>query len=218
MAVSNSRDFNIDVAEAIEEAYERCGGEGKTGYSLRSARRSLNIMLAEWANRGINLFTVEQVTTTLTAGTSNYTLGIDTIDILEMVIRRSGVDTSMDRISRSAYLNLPNKETTGKPSQFFVDRQVNPVLYLWQTTENSTDQIVYYRLVRIDDADSYTNDFDVPFRFYPCLVAGLAYYLSIKVAPDRVGALKAIYDEEFTRAASEDRDRTSLQLVPRVLS
>mgnify|MGYP003134708754 CR=1 FL=1 len=218
MAVSNSRDFNIDVAEAIEEAYERCGGEGKTGYSLRSARRSLNIMLAEWANRGINLFTVEQVTTTLTAGTSNYTLGIDTIDILEMVIRRSGVDTSMDRISRSAYLNLPNKETTGKPSQFFVDRQVNPVLYLWQTPENSTDQIVYYRLVRIDDADSYTNDFDVPFRFYPCLVAGLAYYLSIKVAPDRVGALKAIYDEEFTRAASEDRDRTSLQLVPRVLS
>lgn len=218
MAVSNSRDFNIDVAEAIEEAYERCGGEGKTGYSLRSARRSLNIMLAEWANRGINLFTVEQVTTTLTAGTSNYTLGIDTIDILEMVIRRSGVDTSMDRISRSAYLNLPNKETTGKPSQFFVDRQVNPVLYLWQTPENSTDQIIYYRLVRIDDADSYTNDFDVPFRFYPCLVAGLAYYLSIKVAPDRVGALKAIYDEEFTRAASEDRDRTSLQLVPRVLS
>ena len=218
MAVSNSRDFNIDVVEAIEEAYERCGGEGKTGYSLRSARRSLNIVLAEWANRGINLFTVEQVTTTLTSGTSNYTLGIDTIDILEMVIRRSGVDTSMDRISRSAYLNLPNKETTGKPSQFFVDRQVNPVLYLWQTPENSTDQIVYYRLVRIDDADSYTNDFDVPFRFYPCLVSGLAYYLSIKVAPDRVGALKAIYDEEFTRAASEDRDRTSLQLVPRVLS
>jgi hypothetical protein len=218
MAVSNSRDFNIDVVEAIEEAYERCGGEGKTGYSLRSARRSLNIMLAEWANRGINLFTVEQVTTTLTSGTSNYTLGIDTIDILEMVIRRSGVDTSMDRISRSAYLNLPNKETTGKPSQFFVDRQVNPILYLWQTPENSTDQIIYYRLVRIDDADDYTNDFDVPFRFYPCLVSGLAYYLSIKVAPDRVGALKAIYDEEFTRAASEDRDRTSLQLVPRVLS
>ncbi len=218
MAVSDSRNFNIDVVEAIEEAYERCGGEGKTGYSLRSARRSLNIMLAEWANRGINLFTVEQVTTTLTAGTANYTLGIDTIDILEMVIRRSGSDTSVDRISRSAYLNLPNKTSTGKPSQFFVDRQVNPVLYLWQTPENSTDQIIYYRLVRIDDADTYTNDFDVPFRFYPCLVAGLAYYLSIKVAPDRVSVLKSIYDEEFARAASEDRDRTSLQLVPRILT
>ena len=218
MAVSNSRDFNIDVAEAIDEAYERCGGEGKTGYSLRSARRSLNIMLAEWANRGINLFTVEQVTTTLTAGTANYTLGIDTIDILEMVIRRNNTDTSVDRISRSAYLNLPNKSSTGKPSQFFVDRQVNPVLYLWQTPENSTDQIIYYRLVRIDDADDYTNDFDVPFRFYPCLVAGLAYYLSIKVAPDRSAMLKSMYDEEFTRAASEDRDRSSLQLVPRILT
>jgi|TARA_R100001460_G_scaffold102975_2_gene147940 hypothetical protein len=218
MAVSNSRDFNIDVAEAIDEAYERCGGEGKTGYSLRSARRSLNIMLAEWANRGINLFTVEQVTTTLTAGTANYTLGIDTIDILEMVIRRNNTDTSVDRISRSAYLNLPNKTSTGKPSQFFVDRQVNPVLYLWQTPENSTDQIIYYRLVRIDDADDYTNDFDVPFRFFPCLVAGLAYYLSIKVAPDRSAMLKSMYDEEFTRAASEDRDRSSLQLVPRILT
>ena len=218
MAVSNSRDFNLDVIEAIEEAYERCGGEAKTGYSLKSARRSLNIMLAEWANRGINLFTIEQVTTTLTAGTANYTLGIDTIDILEMVIRRSGTDTSVDRISRSAYLNLPNKTSTGKPSQFFVDRQVNPVLYLWQTPENSTDQIIYYRLVRIDDADDYTNDFDIPFRFYPCLVAGLAYYLSIKVAPDRAALLKSMYDEEFARAASEDRDRSSLQLVPRIIS
>jgi len=218
MAVSDSRNFNIDVVEAIEEAYERCGGEGKTGYSLRSARRSLNIMLAEWANRGINLFTIEQVTTTLTAGTANYTLGIDTIDILEMVIRRNGTDTSVTRISRSSYLNLPNKTSTGKPSQFFVDRQVNPVLYLWQTPENSTDQIIYYRLVRIDDADTYKNDFDIPFRFYPCLVAGLAYYLSIKVAPDRATILKSIYDEEFTRAAAEDRDRTSLQLVPRILT
>tara|TARA_R100001129_G_C5309565_1_gene244787 strand:- start:736 stop:1392 length:657 start_codon:yes stop_codon:yes gene_type:complete len=218
MAVSNSRDFNLDVIEAIEEAYERCGGEAKTGYSLKSARRSLNIMLAEWANRGINLFTIEQVTTTLTAGTANYTLGIDTIDILEMVIRRSGTDTSVDRISRSAYLNLPNKTSTGKPSQFFVDRQVNPVLYLWQTPENSTDQIIYYRLVRIDDADDYTNDFDIPFRFYPCLVAGLAYYLSIKVAPDRATLLKSMYDEEFARAASEDRDRSSLQLVPRIIT
>ena len=218
MAVSNSRDFNLDVIEAIEEAYERCGGEAKTGYSLKSARRSLNIMLAEWANRGINLFTIEQVTTTLTAGTANYTLGIDTIDILEMVIRRSGTDTSVDRISRSAYLNLPNKTSTGKPSQFFVDRQVNPVLYLWQTPENSTDQIIYYRLVRIDDADDYTSDFDILFRLYPCLVAGLAYYLSIKVAPDRATLLKSMYDEEFARAASEDRDRSSLQLVPRIIT
>ena len=218
MAVSDSRDFNIDVSDAIEEAYERCGVEVRAGYSLRTARRSLNLMLAEWANRGVNLFTVQQVTTTLTQGTANYTLGADTIDILEMVLRRSSNDTTMSRISRGEYLNIPNKSDQGRPSQFFVDRQVNPVLYLWQTPENSTDQIVYYRLVRIDDADTYTDDFDMPFRFFPCLVAGLAYYLSMKIAPDRIATLKSIYDEEFARAASEDRDRASLKLVPRVIS
>lgn len=211
---SGSKDFEIDVSDAIEEAYERCGVETRTGYSLRTARRSLNLMISEWANRGINLFTVEQVVTTLTGGTANYVLGADTIDILEMVLRRDGTDYTMDRIGRGEYLNLPNKTDQGRPSQFYVDRQVNPVVYLWQTPENSTDQIVYYRLVRIDDADEYINGFDVPFRFYPCLVAGLAYYLSMKVAPDRMAVLKAVYDEEFSRAASEDRDRTSLRLVP----
>jgi|TARA_B100000900_G_C20520432_1_gene691937 hypothetical protein len=218
MAVSGSRNFNIDVSDAIEEAYERCGVEVRTGYSLRTARRSLNLMLAEWANRGVNLFTIEQVTTTLTEGTSSYTLGADTIDILEMVLRRGSTDTTMTRIGRGEYLNIPTKSDKGKPSQFFVDRQVNPVVNLWQAPENSTDKIIYYRLVRIDDADIYTNDFDLPFRFFPCLVAGLAYYLSMKIAPDRVALLKGVYDEEFARAASEDRDRASLRLVPRIIS
>ena len=218
MATSGSKNFNIDVSDAIEEAYERCGVEVKTGYGLKTARRSLNLLLAEWANRGINLFTIEQVTTTLTQGTANYTLGADTIDILEMVVRRSGTDFSMDRIGRGEYLNLPNKTDQGRPSQFFVDRQVNPIVYLWQTPENSTDQIVYYRLVRMDDADTFTNDLDMPFRFFPCLVAGLAYYLSMKVNPERIPLLKGIYDEEFVRAAAEDRDRTSLRLVPRLIS
>jgi|TARA_R100000426_G_scaffold84945_1_gene64457 hypothetical protein len=218
MATSGSKNFNIDVSDAIEEAYERCGVEVKTGYGLKTARRSLNLLLAEWANRGINLFTIEQVTTTLTQGTANYTLGADTIDILEMVVRRSGTDFSMDRIGRGEYLNLPNKTDQGRPSQFFVDRQVNPIVYLWQTPENSTDQIVYYRLVRMDDADTFTNDLDMPFRFFPCLVAGLAYYLSMKVNPERIPLLKGIYDEEFARAAAEDRDRTSLRLVPRLIS
>lgn len=218
MATSGSKNFNIDVSDAIEEAYERCGVEVKTGYGLKTARRSLNLLLAEWANRGINLFTIEQVTTTLTQGTANYTLGADTIDILEMVVRRSSTDFSMDRIGRGEYLNLPNKTDQGRPSQFFVDRQVNPIVYLWQTPENSTDQIVYYRLVRMDDADTFTNDLDMPFRFFPCLVAGLAYYLSMKVNPERIPLLKGIYDEEFARAAAEDRDRTSLRLVPRLIS
>ena len=135
-----------------------------------------------------------------------------------MVLRRSGTDTTMSRIGRGEYLNIPTKSDKGKPSQFFVDRQVNPTVNLWQTPENSTDQIVYYRLVRIDDADTYKNNFDMPFRFLPCLVAGLAYYLSMKIAPDRVSLLKSVYDEEFARAASEDRDRASLRLVPRIIS
>lgn len=218
MATSGSKNFNIDVAEAIEEAYERCGIEVRTGYALRTARRSLNLLIAEWANRGVNLFTIEQVVTTLTQGTANYTLGADTIDILEMVLRRSGTDYTMDRIGRGEYLNLPTKSDEGRPSQFFVDRQINPVVYLWQTPENSTDQIVYYRLVRMDDADDYNNDFEMPFRFYPCLVSGLAYYLSMKFAPDRIAVLKSVYDEEFARAASEDRDRASLRLVPRIIA
>ena len=214
MATSGSKDFTIDVSDTIEEAYERCGLEVRTGYDLKTARRSLNLLFADWANRGINLFTVEQVVTTLTGGTANYTLGADTIDILEMVLRRDGTDTTMERIGRSEYLNIPTKTTQGRPSQFYVDRQINPVVYLWQTPENSTDQIVYYRLVRMDDADEYTNDLDMPFRFYPCLVAGLAYYLAIKKAPDRIGLLKQLYEEEFTRAATEDRDRASMRIVP----
>jgi hypothetical protein len=218
MAVSGSKNFELEVSDVIEEAYERCGIEVRTGYGLRTARRSLNLMLAEWANRGVNLFSIEQVTTTLTQATANYTLGTDTIDILEMVLRRSGVDYTMDRIGRGEYLNLPNKTDQGRPSQFFVDRQINPVVYLWQTPENSTDQIIYYRLVRIDDADDYNNTFEVPFRFYPCLVSGLAYYLSVKFAPDRTALLKSVYDEEFSRAATEDRDRASLRLVPRIIS
>jgi hypothetical protein len=218
MAVSGSKNFELEVSDVIEEAYERCGVEVRTGYGLRTARRSLNLMLAEWANRGVNLFSIEQVTTTLTQATANYTLGTDTIDILEMVLRRSGVDYTMDRIGRGEYLNLPNKTDQGRPSQFFVDRQINPVVYLWQTPENSTDQIIYYRLVRIDDADDYNNTFEVPFRFYPCLVSGLAYYLSVKFAPDRTALLKSVYDEEFSRAATEDRDRASLRLVPRIIS
>jgi len=218
MAVSGSKNFELEVSDVIEEAYERCGIEVRTGYGLRTARRSFNLMLAEWANRGVNLLSIEQVTTTLTQATANYTLGTDTIDILEMVLRRSGVDYTMDRIGRGEYLNLPNKTDQGRPSQFFVDRQINPVVYLWQTPENSTDQIIYYRLVRIDDADDYNNTFEVPFRFYPCLVSGLAYYLSVKFAPDRTALLKSVYDEEFSRAATEDRDRASLRLVPRIIS
>jgi hypothetical protein len=218
MATSGSRDFDLDVADIIEEAYERCGLEVRTGYDAKTARRSLNIMFSEWANRGVNLWTVKQATLTLISGTATYTstngLASPMNDILEVAVRRSGTDFDIDRISRGEYLNVPNKSTTGRPSQFYFNRQTSPEITLWPTPENSTDQLVYYYITRIEDADTSQNTTDVPYRFLPCMVAGLAYYLSMKKAPERVQLLKAVYEEEFQRAADEDEDRVSLKLQP----
>ena len=216
MTTSGSRDFNLDVAEAIEEAYERIGLEMRTGYDAKTARRSMNLMFAEWANRGLNLWTVATGTTTVTQGTSQYTLAEDVVDLLDMVLRRSGTDYEMSRISRGDYLDFPNKTDQGRPSQFYFDRQIAPQITLWQTPENSTDQLIYYYVQRIEDVDSLTNTTAVPFRFYPCMVAGLAYYLAIKRAPDRVQMMKSIYEEEFQRAANEDEDKVPLMLTPSI--
>ena len=216
MAVSGSVNFELDVAEYVEEAFERCGLEVKTGYDLVTARRSLNIMLAEWANRGLNQWTITQRTQALTSGTRTYTLSADVIDILSAVVTRSSTDFSLTRVSRDDDLNIPNKATTGRPTQFFLDRQVTPSLRLWPTPENSTDVVVYNALTRIDDADTAINTLDVPFRFSPCLAAGLAYYLSIKRAPNRTQMLKAMYEEEFERAMGEDRDRSSFTVTPQL--
>jgi hypothetical protein len=214
MTTSGTRDFNLDIAEAIEEAYERIGKEVRTGYDAKTARRSLNLMFAEWANRGLNLWTVVQDTLTVTQGVAQYTLQPDVIDILDMALRRDGTDIEMERISRSDYLDFPNKTDQGRPSQFFFDRQVSPEINLWQTPENSTDQLVYYYVRRIEDAGALTNTTGIPFQFYPCMVAGLSYYLSIKRAPERVQMMKAMYEEEFQRAAMENVDKVPLILRP----
>jgi len=214
MAVSDSTDFELDVAEYIEEAFERCGLEVRTGYDLKSAKRSLNLMLAEWANRGLNQWTITQTTQALTSGTATYNLNTNVIDILSVVVRRSSTDFAMERISRSAYLGIPTKSTTGRPNQFFLDRQITPVLKIWPTPENSTDTIIFDALTRMDDADTFINTMDMPFRFFPCLAAGLAYYISMKRAPNRTQMLKAVYEEEFQRAMTEDRDRASFNVVP----
>jgi hypothetical protein len=214
MTTSGTRDFNLDIAEAIEEAYERIGREMRTGYDAKTARRSLNLMFAEWANRGLNLWTVVQDTLTVTQGVAQYTLQPDVVDILDMSLRRNGTDIEMERISRSDYLDFPNKANQGRPSQFFFDRQISPVVNLWQTPENSTDQLVYYYVRRIEDAGGLTNTTGIPFRFYPCMVAGLSYYLAIKRAPERVQMMKSIYEEEFQRAAMEDEDRVPLIMRP----
>ena len=287
MAVSGSKDFEPNVADYVEEAFERCGLELRTGYDDRTARRSLNFLFADWANRGLNQWTIGQVTQTVVSGITEYPVGTITltvaatagfaigetitggtsastasiitnptsttftitsptgtfvatesltggtsgtattvssspslrdvqssIDLLNAVVRRSGDDLSINRISRDDYLSIPNKATTGRPSQYFVDRLITPVLKVWPTPENSTDKIIYDRLVRIDDADASANTLGIPFRFYPCLAAGLSYYLALKRAPDRIQLLKGLYEEEFARAAEEDRDKVSVSLVP----
>ena len=216
MTTSSSTNFEIDVAEYIEEAFERCGLEARTGYDLQTAKRSMNIMLAEWANRGLNQWTIEQRTQTLTANHSDYSLETDVIDILSAVVRRSTTDFSMTRISRDNYLAIPTKTTTGRPTQFFLDRQITPNLKIWPAPENSTDTIVYDALTRIQDADGVTNTMEIPFRFYPCLTAGLAYYIAMKRAPDRIQLLKSVYEEEFERAMGEDRDRSSFTVTPQL--
>ena len=216
MTTSSSTNFELDVAEYIEEAFERCGLELRTGYDLQTAKRSMNIMLAEWANRGLNQWTIEQRTQSLIANDSDYSLGTDVIDILSAVVRRSTTDFSMSRISRDTYLATPNKSTTGRPTQFFLDRQITPNLKIWPTPENSTDVIIYDALTRMQDADAVTNTMEIPFRFYPCLTAGLAYYISMKKAPDRIQLLKTVYEEEFERAMGEDRDRSSFTVTPQL--
>ena len=214
MAVSGSTDFELDVSDYIEEAFERCGLEVRTGYDLKTAKRSLNLLLAEWANRGLNAWTIAQRSQALTESDGEYTIGTDVIDILSVVVRRDSTDYSLDRLSREEYLNIPTKTTEGRPSQFFLDRQISPNLKIWPIPENSTDVLFYDALTRMDDADAFTNTMEIPFRFYPCLAAGLAYYIAIKRSPQRVQLLKAVYEEKMERAIQEDRDRASFTIEP----
>ena len=287
MAISGSTNFELDVTEYIEEAFARCGLEVRTGYDLKTAKRSLNLMLAEWANRGLNQWTIIEtsvplatgiaeypagtltmtvssssgfsIAETITGGTSGATASVTslpssttiaitipsgtfssgetitggtssastslsavvdfsdvqkTIDFLSAVVTRDSTDLSITRVSRDSFLSIPSKATTGRPSQFFIERQTTPVLKVWPTPENNTDVIKFTRLTRMNDADTMTNTVDMPFRFYPCLAAGLAYYIAMKRAPNKIQLLKAVYEEEFERAMTEDRDRSSFQVAP----
>ena len=221
MATSGTTTFNLDIDDVIEDAYERCGVETRSGYDLKSARRSLNILFQEWMNRGIHLWKVENQTVNLVAGTTTYTAPSDASDVLEMTFRQvsSGTttDTTMTKISRSEYQALPNKFSQGQPTQYYVERNLsNVVVNLYQTPNTTDTQINYNYIGRIEDVGKYTNQPDAPFRFLPCMVAGLAYYLSVKKAPERVQLLKVIYEEEFQRAADEDEDRVALKLQPNI--
>jgi len=218
MTLSGSTNFEPNVTEFIEEAYERCGLELRTGYDLKTAIRSVNLMLAEWANRGLNQWTIEQSTETVVEGQNDYPLNANIIDVLDVVVRRTinnvPTDINISRVSRSEFINIPNKTTKARPSQFFFDKLSTPVLKVWPAPENSTDVLVFNKIVRMDDADKATNTMDMPFRFYPCFVAGLAYYISLKKNPQLTPQLKSIYEEEFRRAADQDEDRASFRVRP----
>ena len=216
MATSGTKTFSIDTGELIEEAYELAGLELRTSYDAQTARRSLNIMFADWANRGINLWTVAQVTLDLVESTASYTLNAYDIDVLDAVIRRDSTDISIDRISRSEYLGIPTKTTEGRPSQFYVERLDTPKLHLWPPPENSTDKFISYRIQRIDDVTASAEDQEVPSRFIPPMVNGLAYQVAMKKNPQMAGVLKVEYEESFARAADEDRDRASIHITPRI--
>lgn len=217
MATSGTTTFNLSIDDLVEEAFERCGMRPQSGYQLSSARRSLNLLFLDWANRGLNLWTIEQATYELTQGVNEISLDASVVNVLEAVIRQNSEGTNTDiyieRISREDWLNTPNKTTQARPAQFYVQRTNIPKVFFYPAADQNYT-FVYYRIRRIQDAGEYTNDADVNFRFLPCLASGLAYYLSLKFAPDRASALKAIYDEDFTRAAMEDRDTASVQFVP----
>lgn len=225
MATSGTTAFNLDLSEIVEEAFERCGAELRTGYDLRTARRSLNLLFADWANRGINLWAIDSGTIPLVAGTATYNLPEDTVDLLEHVVRTGAgnvstqADLTITRISVSTYSSIPNKLTQARPIQIYINRTSPiPTVTVWPVPDASIPYtLVYWRLRRIQDAGDGSNTMDVPFRFVPCMVSGLAYYLGLKIpnAMDRLPVLKQQYDEAWDVAAGEDREKAAVRFVPR---
>ena len=230
---SGTSSFNLDLSSCVEEAFERCGRELRSGYDFRTARRSLNLLTVEWASRGINMWTIEQGQQVLTYQQATYDLPVDTIDLLDHVVRtgtgQNQTDINISRISVSTYAMIPNKNAEGRPIQVWIQRLsgatdsanavVYPKFHVWPTPDNSqTYTFVYWRLRRIQDAGNGINGQDIPFRFLNCMVAGLAYYLSMKlpeVDPGRRMELKADYEQQFALAADEDREKAPIRFVPR---
>jgi len=231
MTTSSTTSFNLDVNLLIEEAFERCGAELRTGYDFRTARRSLNLLTIEWANKGINLWTIEQGQIAMVQGQITYNLPVDTIDLFDHVIRtqtgQAQTDININRISADTYLTIPNKNAQGRPIQVWINRQSGaqnpsgvqaPNINVWPAPDqNNFYTFVYFRLRRIQDAGEGVTTQDIPFRMLPAMVAGLAYHLSLKIpgALERSVMLKSMYDEAWEQAADEDREKAPLRLAPR---
>jgi hypothetical protein len=225
MTTSGTTAFNMDFTEIAEEAWERAGREMRSGYDLRTARRSMNLLTIEWQNRGINMWTIDEGTVSLVSGTSEYTLPADTIDLLEQVIRTNAgnattqSDLNISRISVSTYSSIPNKLSTGRPIQVWIERLSDaPKINVWPVPDSDDYTFVYWRMRRVQDAGSGVQTPDMNFRFFPCLVAGLAYQIAMKVPElsGRAQMLKAEYDEQFNLAAGEDREKAAVRFVPRM--
>lgn len=231
MTTTGTSEFNLDLTNLVEEAFERAGAELRTGYDLRTARRSLNLLTIEWANRGINLWTIEQGSVSMVQGQITYDLPVDTIDLLDHVIRtgsgQNQVDINISRISADTYISIPSKNAQGRPIQVWINRQSGaatpsetqyPQINVWPAPDQGDYYtFFYYRLRRIQDAGGGVNTQDIPFRFLPALVSGLAYHLAVKLpnSIDRVPMLKQMYDEVWQQAADEDREKAPLRLAPR---
>jgi hypothetical protein len=224
MTTSGTSAFNLDLTEIVEEAFERNGSELRTGYDLKTARRSLNLLFADWANRGINMWTFEQGSQVLTPGVATYELPADTVDLLEHVIRTGAgsastqADLTITRISVSTYATIPNKLQQARPIQIWIERLNTPRYTVWPVPDDSqTYTLVYWRLRRIQDAGNGVNTMDMPFRFIPAMIAGLSYYLAMKLpgGMERLGVLKAQYDEAWDLASAEDREKAAVRFVPR---
>mgnify|MGYP006395737389 FL=1 len=223
MATSGTTSFNLTIEEIIDEAFNRCGVRPNSGNDLRKARRNLNVLFSDWGNRGVHLWKVELDEIALVAGQAEYTCNSDVSDVLEAFVSTTGggndtantQDVSLTKVDRSDYAALPNKLNQGQPSQYYVDRQTTPKIYLYQAPDASTYTYVkFYVVKRIEDAGAYSNNPDAVFRFLPCMIAGLAYYLSFQYAADRVPLLKQTYEDEMIRALDEDGQRTSLYVSP----
>jgi hypothetical protein len=232
VTTAGTQSFNLDLNNIIEEAFERAGAEVRTGYEFRTARRSLNLLTIEWANRGINLWTIEEGSIPLNQGQIVYDLPVDTIDLIEHVVRtqtgQEQSDININRISVSTYATIPNKNAQGRPIQVWIDRQsgatepgtgINyPTINVWPAPDQSNFYtFVYWRLKRIQDAGNGTNTQEIPFRMLPCMVAGLAYYIAMKIPESlpRLDMLKMAYEEQWQLASGEDREKAALRLVPR---
>jgi hypothetical protein len=210
---SGTKVFTFDAADAAEEAFERCGRELRVGYDMETSLRSMNLMLSAWANKGINLWTVKQRLLPMETSTPEYILDEDIVDIITGVITRSGSDLTTGRISRKEFITIPVKTTLGRPSQWYLDRQVIPILKLYPTPENSTDVFKYDALTRIEDVGDARDQIAVPFRFYDAFIADLAARISYKKAPDRTVVLEQKSTTSFDEAAAEDKDRAAFQVT-----